>query len=82
MRPLGEGELARKRVSAEALGPLREYGVETWPQALLKWILSDPRCHVAIPATSSPEHMRQNAAAGEPPWLDEDARAHVARLAV
>ncbi len=44
-------------------------------------ILSDRRCHVAIPATSSPEHMRSNAAAGEPPWLDEDARAYVARPA-
>ncbi len=81
MRPLGEGGLARKRVSAGELAPLREYGVETWSQALLKWILSDRRCHLAIPATSNPEHMRSNAAAGEPPWLDEDARAYVARLA-
>jgi len=81
MRPLGEGALARRAPSAARLAPLREYGVETWAQALLKWILSDRRCHVAIPATSRPEHMRDNAAAGEPPWLDEDARAYVARLA-
>ena len=64
MRPLGEGELARKRVSAEALAPLREYGVETWPQALLKWIVSDPRCHVAIPATSNPEHIAPECCGG------------------
>ncbi len=81
MRPLGGGALARKRVSAGVLAPLREFGIESWPQALLKWILSDRRCHVAIPATSDPEHMRTNAAAGEPPWLDEDARAYIARLA-
>jgi hypothetical protein len=44
-------------------------------------VLSDRRCHVAIPATSRPERMIENAAAGEPPWLDDDAREYVARLA-
>jgi len=81
MRPLGEGTLLRRTPTAERLEPLRRYGIETWPQALLKWILSDRRCHVAIPATSSPRHMELNAAAGDPPWLDADARAYVARLA-
>jgi diketogulonate reductase-like aldo/keto reductase len=60
---------------------LRPFGVTTWPQALLKWILSDPRCHCAIPATSSPEHMRDNAAAGQPPWFGPEERELVTRLA-
>lgn len=80
MRPFAEGALVRKEPTAEQLAPLRPFGVATWPQALLKWILSDPRCHVAIPATSRPERMRANAAAGEPPWLGPEERAYVARL--
>ncbi|MCX9193420.1 aldo/keto reductase [Carbonactinospora thermoautotrophica] len=82
MRPFGEGDLLRQPPREQDLAPLREYGVRTWAQALLKWILSDRRCTVAIPATRWPERMRENAAAGEPPWLDADARAYVARLAV
>jgi aryl-alcohol dehydrogenase-like predicted oxidoreductase len=81
MRPFGEGSLLGKHVKAETLTPLRPFGVTTWPQALLKWVLSDPRCHVAIPATSSAAHMRDNAAAGKPPWFGEEERAYVARLA-
>ena len=52
MRPFAEGALLRRMPSEAELLPLRPFGVVTWPQALLKWILSDPRCHVAIPATS------------------------------
>ena len=81
MRPLGGGRLVGSDPGAAALEPLRAFGVETWGQALLKWVLSDPRCHVAIPATSRPGRMRENAAAGAPPWLDDEARAYVARLA-
>jgi len=81
MRPLGAGHLVRRRVSTDALAPLRAFGVSTWAQALLKWILSDPRCHVVIPATSNPGHMRDCAAAGSPPWFGPDERAHVATLA-
>jgi aryl-alcohol dehydrogenase-like predicted oxidoreductase len=81
MRPFGEGGLLpRERPEEKDLEPLRPYGVRTWAQALLKWILSDRRCHVAIPATSSRERMLENAAAGEPPWLDEEGRALVERL--
>lgn len=82
MRPLGQGSLVGRRIPAEALAPLRPFGVTSWSQALLKWILSDPRCHVAIPATSNPAHMRANAAAGSAPWFGAGERAYVARLAV
>jgi aryl-alcohol dehydrogenase-like predicted oxidoreductase len=79
MRPFAEGALVRR--GPKDPGVLRDLGVETWAQALLKWTLSDRRVHVAIPATSSVEHARLNAAAGEPPWFDEDQRRLVERLA-
>jgi diketogulonate reductase-like aldo/keto reductase len=81
MRPFGEGSLTRRAPSRSDLAPLAEFGVRTWAQALLKWVLSDPRCHVAIPASSRPERVAENAAAGEPPWFGADERALVARLA-
>ena len=82
MRPLGEGGLLRRVPSDRELEPLRPFGVETWPQALLKWVLSDERVDVAIPATRNPEHARSNAKAGVPPWLGPDERDLVERLAM
>jgi aryl-alcohol dehydrogenase-like predicted oxidoreductase len=81
MRPFGEGGLMRRPPSPAQLEPLHPFGIETWAQALLKWGLSDPRCHIAIPATSQPARMRQNALAGNPPWLGPEERAYVAKLA-
>jgi aryl-alcohol dehydrogenase-like predicted oxidoreductase len=81
MRPFGEGALLRQTPSPDSLAPLRPFGVTTWPQALLKWILSDLRCSAAIPATSRPERMVENVAAGAPPWFGPDERALVSRLA-
>jgi aryl-alcohol dehydrogenase-like predicted oxidoreductase len=77
MRPLAEGDLARREVDP---GALRELGVETWPQALLKWALSDERVDLVIPATSKPERTAENARAGEPPWLTPEQRALVEEL--
>jgi aryl-alcohol dehydrogenase-like predicted oxidoreductase len=79
MRPLEVGKLAQRSPDARTLARLEPFGVRTWPQALLKWILSDPRVHAVIPATRSPEHMRDNAAAGNPPWFDASTRDHVWR---
>jgi aryl-alcohol dehydrogenase-like predicted oxidoreductase len=81
MRPFGEGALTRRPPDRARLEPLHPFGVATWGQALLKWILSDARVHSAIPATSRPERMRENAAAGDPPWLDPEAREYVCALA-
>ncbi len=81
MRPFGDGDLLQRWPSAEALVPLRPFGIETWPQALLKWVLSDERIDVAIPATKHPERTRENAAAGSPPWLGEAERDYVGELA-
>jgi len=80
MRPFGEGSLLRRSPSAAELAPLAPFGVRTWAQALLKWSLSDIRCHVVIPATSRPEHVVENALAGHPPWFGPDERAYVTEL--
>ena len=82
MRPFAQRELMRSQPAPEELEPLKPFGVTTWGQALLKWILSDPRCHIAIPATSRVERMIENAAAGDPPWFGLEERELVARLAV
>ncbi len=81
MRPFGEGALVRRSPGERDLAPLRAFGVETWGQALLKWVLSDERVDLAIPATSRPERPAENAAAGEPPWFGAEERALVERLA-
>jgi aryl-alcohol dehydrogenase-like predicted oxidoreductase len=81
MRPFGEGRLLHRPPRVDALAPLGTSGVETWPQGLLEWALSDKRVDVVIPATKSSAHLRENARAGEPPWLGPEERGYVERLA-
>ncbi|QED30083.1 aldo/keto reductase [Microvenator marinus] len=38
----------------------KELGCTTWPQLLLKWVVSHPAVTCAIPATSKVEHMKEN----------------------
>lgn len=81
MRPFGEGSLVRRMPPAAELSQFESFGVTTWPQVLLKWIASDRRISVIIPATSKAERMAENAAAGDGPWFDPDTREKVSRLA-
>jgi aryl-alcohol dehydrogenase-like predicted oxidoreductase len=77
MRPLGAGSLVRRKVPVSELDAL---GVESWPEALLRWCLGDSGAHVLIPATSTAEHARANLRAGSGEPLDEDARGRVESL--
>lgn len=81
MQPLGDKARLQQPPSAAELAPLREFGIETWAQAILKWSLSDERIDLVIPATSKPERAAANARAGTPPWLGPKERGLVARLA-
>jgi aryl-alcohol dehydrogenase-like predicted oxidoreductase len=76
MRPLGSGGLGAGPPVAE----LRALGVETWAEAVLVWILSDPRVTAVIPATRDPAHAAANARAGDHPGFGPDERRRVEAL--
>ena len=59
MEPLKKGRYVKELKSKPDLTPLKEFGVETWAQALLSWVISDPRVGITIPATSRPERINE-----------------------
>jgi len=77
-RPFAEGALFRK-VKGKALpGWAKDYGIESWAQYFLKWIVSHPAVSCAIPGTGNPKHMQDNLGAGRGALPDEAARKRMA----
>ncbi len=77
MSPLRDGILDRH----PSPGELAELGVETWAQAVLKWIASDPRVSCVLTATTRVARVAENARAGRSPFFDQDQRKLVVRIA-
>jgi diketogulonate reductase-like aldo/keto reductase len=80
-RPYRRGRLI-ERFRGDPLPPWApEIGAGTWPSFLLKFILSHPAVTVAIPATTRPEHVRENKAAARGPMPDAATRRRMAEWA-
>ncbi len=79
MEPLERGRYVKELRRKPDLSPLAEYGIRTWAQALLAWVLGDSRVSVAIPATSRPERIGENAAAGSVRRLPQELRDYIRR---
>ena len=62
--PFGGGKVLRALRQKPVPGWAAEIGCSNWNQLLLKFVLSQPAVTCVIPGTSRPEHMRDNAAAG------------------
>jgi aryl-alcohol dehydrogenase-like predicted oxidoreductase len=77
MSPL-QGDILNRRPS---VAQLRDLGVESWPEAVLKWIASDLRVSCVLTATKDPAHLRQSVRAGYDPWFDEAQRRVVLQIA-
>ena len=77
MEPLEKGRYVTGLRKAPDMTPLAEFGVETWAQALLAWVISDQRVTSAIPATSRPERILENARAGDLGNLPTELRDYV-----
>lgn len=77
-RPYAEGAMFR-RVRGRALPAwAAEVGAASWGQLFLRWILAHPAVTCVIPATSRPQHLADNMAAGAEPMPDATARARIA----
>jgi diketogulonate reductase-like aldo/keto reductase len=63
-RPFGGGGLLRMLAGKPLPAWAAEIDCYSWPQILLKYVLGHPAVTCAIPGTSRPEHMRENALAG------------------
>jgi aryl-alcohol dehydrogenase-like predicted oxidoreductase len=73
-RPFEGGSLFRER-RPEALPEwAAEFGIESWAQFFLKFVLSHPAVTCVIPGTAKPEHMADNLNAGRGPEPDAKMR--------
>lgn len=78
-RPFQRGSLTRRLEGSPLPGWATEIGATTWAQAILKFILSHPAVTVVIPATTRPEHARENIAASRGGLPDTALRERIAR---
>ena len=81
MEPLQKGRFVTELKQQPDITPLRDYGINTWAQALLAWVISDPRVSSAIPTTSRPERIEENAQAAEAATLPQSFRDYIRREA-
>ncbi len=79
MEPLQKGLYITGLKRKPDIAPLEGTRIETWAQALLAWVLADPRISVAIPVTSRPERISENAYAGSGVVLDAEQRDYIRR---
>jgi diketogulonate reductase-like aldo/keto reductase len=77
-RPFRRGALPDRAAGKPLPGWGKEIGCETWPQALLTYIVSHPAVTCAIPATSRVDHMRENMASARGPLPDTALRERIA----
>jgi diketogulonate reductase-like aldo/keto reductase len=80
-RPFGGGGLAARLASKAVPDWAKELGSATWPQLLLKFVVSHPAVTCAIPGSGDADHVRANLAAGKGPMPDEGTRARIAAAA-
>tara|TARA_B100001750_G_C15506738_1_gene600889 strand:+ start:671 stop:1489 length:819 start_codon:yes stop_codon:yes gene_type:complete len=81
MRPLGSGNLAKDLHLEPDLGPLEDFGITTWAQALLAWALAEPRVGTLIPSTTNPDRIIENAHAGNIPTIPAEIRDYISKEA-
>ena len=78
-RPFVGGDVFRRLRNKPLPGWAPELDCSSWPQLLLKFVVSHPAVTCAIPATGKLEHLRDNMQAGHGRMPDEKQRVLIAR---
>lgn len=73
-RPFRGGDLFRLVAGRKLPGWAAELGCTSWAQFFLSWVISHPVVTCAIPATSNPQHLRENMAVLRSPLPNEHQR--------
>jgi diketogulonate reductase-like aldo/keto reductase len=77
-RPFDGGELFGAKTQRPLPGWAAEIGCQSWAEAFLKFVVSQPAVTCAIPATSQPAHLAQNMRAAAGPLPDAALRKRIA----
>lgn len=77
MEPLQKGKYVNELKRQPDMKPLAGFGIKTWAQALLAWVIADPRVSATIPATSRPERIFENTLPGSLAPLPQELREYV-----
>ncbi|NMG01677.1 aldo/keto reductase [Azoarcus taiwanensis] len=78
--PFGRGRVFRAFGDQPIPDWAAEYGIESWAQFALKYVVSHPAVTVAIPGTARPDYLRDNLGAARAPMPDEAVRERMAAL--
>jgi diketogulonate reductase-like aldo/keto reductase len=79
-RPFADGAMFAKVRGRPLPDWAEEIGCRSWGQFFLRFVVSHPAVTCVIPATSKPQHMVDNAAAGLGPLPDEQQRRRMAEF--
>ena len=77
-RPFADGAMFARIRGRQLPSWAEEIGCRSWGQFVLRFVVSHPAVTCVIPATSKPQHMIDNAAAGVGPLPDEQQRRRMA----
>ena len=79
-RPFADGAMFAKVRGRPLPDWAAEIGCRSWGQFFLRFVVSHPAVTCVIPATSKPQHMIDNAAAGLAPLPDQQQRRRMAEF--
>ncbi|MCM2309994.1 MAG: aldo/keto reductase [Steroidobacteraceae bacterium] len=79
-RPFADGAVFARLRGRPLPGWAEEIGCRSWGQFFLRYVISHPAVTCVIPATSKPQHMADNAAAGQAPLPDSEQRRRMAEF--